>query len=168
MSITFLSIHPNLPSSTSSTDPCVCPANTVANTTLPQRFQPPTLFCIKISIILFNVSVFQTRIFKKMSIVVAIMTFIWMIGSFLGTLLQCSPPSYFWNKNQEGRCITNTLLTIGLTSAVLSCVGDVVIYVMPIPLLVKLNLNKSAKLGVLCVFALGLLYVLSLTPTPPS
>ena len=80
-----------------------------------------------------------------------------MIGTFIGAIVQCSPPSFFWNKNQDGACIPNTLLTIGLTSGVLSCVGDVVIVLMPLPVLAKLNMDKRTKTGLIVIFVLGLL-----------
>ncbi len=127
-----------------------------------QKFQPPTLFCIKTSIILFNASIFQTPKFRLVSQLVWCMTLVWMIGTFIGTIVQCSAPSFFWDKNQDGACIPNTLLTIGLTSGIISCVGDVVILLMPLPVLAKLNMAKRTKIGLTLLFILGLLYVICL------
>ncbi len=122
-----------------------------------QKFQPPTLFCVKTSIILFNASIFQTPKFRLVSQIVWCTSLVWMIGTFIGTIVQCSPPSFFWDKSQSGACIPNTLLTIGLTSGIISCVGDVIILLMPLPILVKLNMARRTKIGLMVVFVLGLL-----------
>ncbi|KAK3935108.1 hypothetical protein QBC46DRAFT_424080 [Diplogelasinospora grovesii] len=124
-----------------------------------QKFQPPTIFCIKTSIILFNASIFQNRTFRIVSWVVWGQTLVWMIAVEFGTAFQCSPPSYFWDKQQEGTCLPGTLLTIGLTSSVLSCVGDIVIFLMPIPALARLRVDRRTKVGLIGIFTLGLFVV---------
>ncbi|KAK3395066.1 hypothetical protein B0H63DRAFT_63849 [Podospora didyma] len=126
-----------------------------------QKIQPPTIFCIKVSIILFNAHIFQTRIFRRMSWAVGALTFVWMVGTVLGTTFQCSPATFFFDKKQPGSCMTNTLLTIGLTSSILSFVGDIIILVMPIPSLSRLKVDKKTKMGLLAVFTLGLFVVIT-------
>ncbi|KAM7190213.1 hypothetical protein V8F20_009835 [Naviculisporaceae sp. PSN 640] len=129
-----------------------------------QKFQPPTLFCIKASILIFNAYIFKNRIFLRISWVIATITLLWSIGSVIGTIFQCSPPSFFWDKSggpNSGRCASNTLLTIGLTSGVLSCIGDVVIFLMPIPLLLKLKVDKKTRMGLVAIFTLGIFVVIT-------
>ena len=87
------------------------------------------------------------------------MTFVWMVGTVLGTTFQCSPATFFFDKKQLGSCATNTLLTIGLTSSILSFVGDIIILVMPIPALSRLKVDRKTKMGLFAVFTLGLLSV---------
>ncbi|KAK0733162.1 hypothetical protein B0T26DRAFT_615122, partial [Lasiosphaeria miniovina] len=125
------------------------------------KIQPPTMFLIKTSIILFNARIFVTRKFRIVSWVVWTTTLLWMIGTVVGTTLQCSPPSFFWDKRQAGSCAKHTVVTIGLTSAVVSCVGDIAIFVMPIPILARLKIDRRTRAGLICLFALGFFVVLT-------
>ncbi|KAK3384102.1 hypothetical protein B0T24DRAFT_646168 [Lasiosphaeria ovina] len=114
-----------------------------------QKIQPPTMFLVKTSIILFNARIFVTRKFRIVSWVVWATTLLWMIGTVVGTTLQCSPPSFFWDKRQAGSCAGHTVVTIGLTSAVVSCVGDIAIFIMPIPILARLKIDKRTRAGLI-------------------
>lgn len=86
-----------------------------------------------------------------------ILTFLWMVASILGTTLQCSPPSFFYNKQQPGSCVRRAIHSIGVTNGVLSSVGDMVILVMPIFPLSKLRIDRKTKFGLIGVFSLGIL-----------
>ncbi|ROV90820.1 hypothetical protein VPNG_09842 [Cytospora leucostoma] len=125
-----------------------------------QRLQSPSLFCIKTSLI-----IFYMRIFPKRSIWIAgwgiwIYTLLWLIGVWFATLFECHPISYFWNKTIEGgHCIPSPLITIGLTSAIISCLGDMFIFAMPIPVVLSLNINTRKKIALACVFAVGLFVI---------
>ncbi|OAQ97353.1 hypothetical protein LLEC1_03416 [Akanthomyces lecanii] len=122
-----------------------------------KRLQPIDIFCIKTSIILFYIRIFDTPRFKLVAFIVWIYTLLLAISIWFATLFECRPISFFWDKDQEGGvCVKNPLITIGLTSGVLSCVGDVVIFLMPIPALSKLRLEPKKKGGLIAIFLLGL------------
>ncbi|GAB1316449.1 hypothetical protein MFIFM68171_06659 [Madurella fahalii] len=127
-----------------------------------QKLQPPTLFCIKASMLIFHSHIFQSRGFRAASWAVGIMTSLWMIASILGTTFQCTPVSFFWDKKQPGgTCLIGAVHKIGLSSGVLSTVGDIVIYLMPILPLTKLRIDKKTKLGLIGLFTLGLFTVIA-------
>lgn len=122
-----------------------------------QRLQPINIFCIKTSIILFYIRIFDTPRFKLVAFIVWIYTLLLAISIWFATLFECRPISFFWDKDQDGGvCVNNPLITIGLTSGVLSCVGDIVIFLMPIPALSKLRLEPKKKGGLIAIFLLGL------------
>lgn len=107
---------------------------------------------------MFYVRIFPTRGIKASGWVIWIYTLLWLIGIWLATLFECHPVSYFWDKTIEGgRCIANPLITIGLTAGVLSCIGDMFIFAMPIPVVLGLNINKRKKVALAAIFAVGLL-----------
>lgn len=107
---------------------------------------------------MFYVRIFPTKAIWTAGWGIWIYTLLWLIGVWFSTLFECHPISYFWNKTIEGgRCIANPLITIGLTSAVLSCVGDMFIFAMPIPVVMGLNMNRRKKLALAAIFAVGLL-----------
>ncbi|KAL8858715.1 MAG: hypothetical protein Q9178_004803 [Gyalolechia marmorata] len=81
-----------------------------------------------------------------------------IIGHVVGTfilLFQCSPIQKSWRPLTPGHCLPNEATFYGL--AAVTIVFDVVIFLLPIPLLVKLNINVKKKIVLVCVFLLGLL-----------
>ncbi len=124
-----------------------------------QRFQPPTLLCIKTSLILFYVRLFPSKKFRLAGWIIFGFTLFWACGAWLASLLECNPVSFFWDKSiKGGTCVPNPLITVGLTSGVVSCLNDILIFAMPIPVLAKLHMNAKKKIALMGVFALGILY----------
>ena len=71
-------------------------------------------------------------------------------------MFQCTPVNYFWDKTiKGGTCLPNALITIGMSNGVLSFVGDLFILAMPIPMILKLNLNARRKAALIAMFLLG-------------
>ncbi|RFU34878.1 hypothetical protein B7463_g1456, partial [Scytalidium lignicola] len=121
-----------------------------------QRGNPPCLFCIKTSILMFYTRIFRTsRTFRRVALGAWIYTLLWAIAAFFSNMLQCLPVSFFWDKDQPGSCLPNALITIGLTNGVLSFVGDLFILAMPVPMVWKLQIDKRRKLALIGIFLLG-------------
>ncbi|VBB79535.1 Putative protein of unknown function [Podospora comata] len=121
-----------------------------------QKLQPPTLFLIKLSFIIFHMTIFQGATFRRISWIVAILTGCWAVANVLGTTLQCKPPSFFWDKDQTGSCLQDPVHRMGVPNAIMSSLGDVIIFVMPIPPLMKLRVPRRTKIGLVGVFSLGI------------
>lgn len=123
-----------------------------------QRLQPLSLFFVKTSIIMFYVRIFPTRGIRIAGWAIWIYTLLWAVSISFATLFECKPVQYFWDKTIEGgSCVANPLITIGLTSGVLSCVGDIFIFGMPIPVVLRLNINTRKKIALGAIFMVGLL-----------
>jgi hypothetical protein len=120
-----------------------------------QRGNPPCLLCVKSSILVLYVRLFRTQTFKRVAFGVWLFTLGWAISAFFSNVFQCTPVSYFWNKNQPGTCIPNALITIGMTNGVLSFVGDLAILCLPLPMVWKLQIDKKRKLALIGMFLLG-------------
>lgn len=73
----------------------------------------------------------------------------------MASLFECTPISYFWDKTQHGHCVSNPLITIGLTNGVLSAIGDVFILMMPLPVLLTLQIDSRKKWALAGIFAVG-------------
>lgn len=87
-----------------------------------------------------------------------------MLATVLGTTFQCTPASFFWDRTQPGGyCLDAAIHKLGLPNGVISSISDIIIYVMPIPPLLKLRVERRTKLGLIGVFTVGLLYA-----SPPS
>lgn len=75
-------------------------------------------------------------------------------GTFI-LLFQCKPVQKSWFPNTKGKCLPNDATFYGL--AAVTIFFDVIIFFLPIPLLLKLNINLKKKVALVCVFLLGLL-----------
>jgi hypothetical protein len=89
--------------------------------------------------------------------------FIWgmmafsIISHLAGTLalvFQCSPVRKSWRPLTPGTCLPKVAFFYALAVITIFC--DVVIFLMPIPLLLKIQINIRKKVGLVAVFALGL------------
>lgn len=79
----------------------------------------------------------------------------WAIAAFTSNILQCTPISFFWDKQQPGHCIPNALILIGMTNGVLSFVGDLVILALPVPMIWSLQINIRRKIALNGIFLIG-------------
>ncbi|KAI4242737.1 MAG: hypothetical protein LQ352_007180 [Teloschistes flavicans] len=91
-----------------------------------------------------------------------ILIFIVMVGAILGhvagtlvLIFQCSPIRKSWVPLTKGKCLANDATFYGL--AAVTIFFDVIIFFLPIPLLLKLNINLKKKIALCGVFLLGLL-----------
>ncbi|KAL8890308.1 MAG: hypothetical protein Q9205_005071 [Flavoplaca limonia] len=91
-----------------------------------------------------------------------ILIYIVMIGAIVGhvagtlvLIFQCSPPQRSWKPSTPGSCLSNDATFYGL--AAVTILFDVVIFFLPIPLLLNININNKKKVALICVFMLGLL-----------
>lgn len=78
------------------------------------------------------------------------------LAFFLVTLLQCHPVSYFWNKNQDGACISVDII-VALTY-VYSCfniICDFTFALLPIVIVQGLNMNKRLKIAIIPLLGMG-------------
>ena len=75
-------------------------------------------------------------------------------GAFI-LIFQCSPVKKSWRPLTPGHCLPNDSTFYGL--AAVTIFYDLVIFTLPIPLLLGLNINLKKRLALCFVFLLGLL-----------
>lgn len=76
---------------------------------------------------------------------------VWVL---INNFIQCIPLESLWNPNVQGTCL-GLAVTIG--NSVLHIITDFIMFVLPIPTLLKLKINTKQKMGLLVVFSLGFL-----------
>ncbi|KAJ6035773.1 hypothetical protein N7540_000052 [Penicillium herquei] len=79
------------------------------------------------------------------------------LGHVAGTLaliFNCTPVERAWNPSVHGTCLPIGTTFYTLAGFTVFC--DVIILVLPIPLLLQLNIKPAQKAGVVCLFMLGL------------
>lgn len=78
----------------------------------------------------------------------------WVLGFLLVIIFQCKPIYAFWDRSAEGyQCIElfPTQLGSGITSVVL----DLWVLLAPMPVLWKLQMKRSKKVGLATIFLMG-------------
>ncbi|KAJ4390211.1 hypothetical protein N0V85_007448 [Neurospora sp. IMI 360204] len=118
-------------------------------------FQNWGVFCVKASILFFNMSLFKGKTFTKVAWAVFAVTFINSFTGFFIAFLQeiAACP------RADKQCFGESKFVVPLTTGIISTVCDIVIYFMPIPVLARLGVDRRTKLGLCCVFLLGLLCI---------
>ena len=109
---------------------------------------------IKLSILTFYYRIFVTPIFRR--IVLATITFIilWVLTITIVLALQCRPIERFWNLNVPGTCFN--LVAFSYFTNITNLVTDVWIFLLPVPLIMRLHISGGRKLGLCIVFMVGL------------
>ncbi|KAI7187531.1 hypothetical protein KC363_g5933 [Hortaea werneckii] len=78
------------------------------------------------------------------------------IGSLaftVGTVFQCLPVHRAWDRRVKGTCISN--VAFWYSHAAFNTFFDVIVYLLPIPLIRSLKLRREQKTGVFSIFAFG-------------
>jgi hypothetical protein len=81
------------------------------------------------------------------------------LWSVFSTAFMCTPVAYFWDHSIGGHCLSR--LGVWFANASLNIVTDVVICLMPVPVLNKLRLPRKQKYALIAVFCLGLFVCLT-------
>jgi hypothetical protein len=93
--------------------------------------------------------------FRKIVYVSAVIIIAYGIACPIVAIAGCQPVSYFWNKNQPGRCIdeVNFFRWNGICSMLL----DFLILCLPLPMAWRLKVTVRQKIIISCIFLLGFL-----------
>ncbi|KAF3390266.1 hypothetical protein F1880_009230 [Penicillium rolfsii] len=119
-----------------------------------------SLVLSKLSILVLFTRIFRSRKFLACTytiMAILIIAGLWMV---LSGFLQCIPVHYFWNMNLQmhrGHCLPEG--PVWYVNAALQIFTDVVILILPMPLLWKLHLPRKQKVGMMLVFGVGIFVI---------
>jgi hypothetical protein len=83
---------------------------------------------------------------------------IWFVADIIAAFLVCCPVAFNWDPTiPGGRCGNAAAAYIAMHTA--NIILDASIAVLPAPLLWKLQMKLSRKIGIIFMFSLGALYV---------
>ncbi|KAL6716059.1 hypothetical protein ACLMJK_007021 [Lecanora helva] len=113
----------------------------------------------KTSVLLFYARIFSIRStwFKWGLWLAHTLNFLWWLSSIARCLLFCTPVDKYWNHKKPGHCRGGGALYIG--SAVPSVVIDILILLLPLPIIARLSMKASRKALVTGVFVCGYLVI---------
>ncbi|KAG9565315.1 hypothetical protein KCU61_g8427, partial [Aureobasidium melanogenum] len=81
------------------------------------------------------------------------------LWSVFSTAFMCTPVAYFWDHSIGGHCLSR--LGVWFANASINIITDVVICLMPVPVLNRLRLPRKQKYALIGVFSLGLFVCLT-------
>ena len=116
------------------------------------------LTLIKISVLMFYVRVFGTvRIYRIIFWIVGAMLTAWGVGINFLALFTCSPIRKSWDSKTPGHCLNTKGRDDFVAAAVPNILLDLVLLVLPMPMLWRLHLTTPRKFGLVGVFIAGYL-----------
>ncbi|KAI9681517.1 MAG: hypothetical protein M1817_002801 [Caeruleum heppii] len=116
----------------------------------------------KLSILLFYYRIFPTQHFRRAAYVVGGFIVFWCVGTIFASVFECKPVSYFWNQaipGTEGKCVNVNIYY--LLSGLITIITDVIILILPMPVVWKLQIPKSQKFALTGIFVLGFFCVVA-------
>ena len=123
-----------------------------------------SLTATKLSILFFYNRIFPSDTFATLSITTGIVQVAWVIALCFTTIFSCSPITFYWDKFVPGGSCLN-IYTIGYVFTGINVVTDIVVLLLPVPLLSNLQMSLAKKLNVIGIFILGGLWVFSIAPS---
>lgn len=129
-----------------------------------QIFYKININMTKASILLLYLRIFIIKPFRVVCWVMLGIILSYMTASVFVSIFQCAPLPRAWDKSIPGTCISITMNWYA--NAGFSIATDVIILLMPMPIIYSLRLQRNQKVGLMVVFALGILWVFIYCGTP--
>ena len=97
---------------------------------------------------------FITPAFRR--VVLATITFIvlWVLTITIVLALECRPIAKFWDPTIPGKCFN--LVAFSYFTNISNLVTDVWIFLLPLPVIWRLQISNHQRIGLCCVFLIGL------------
>ena len=112
----------------------------------------------KMSILLQYLTIFPTRRFRIACYVVLGFVSSYGVWTLFGNIFMCTPVAFFWNKAiPDGKCLNQ--FAVWFTNGAVNILQDIVILILPMPVLRNLPILKGQKRALMVMFALGGLLV---------
>lgn len=139
-------LHPHIPYS----------ANSLQASWIAVVFYQLSLACSKISILLLYIRVLTYDYARRAAYLLLAIVVIYNLLGFISTMTLCIPLQAVWDPSVSGNCHSTPVymwLAIGFHIGT-----DFLIFLLPIPVVLRMMVPMDQKIMLLVVFALGLLY----------
>ena len=115
-----------------------------------------TLWLYKFTILLLYLRLFGVnKPFRYATWTVMLLVFGYLFSNLLTLIFGCTPIDKYWKSMTPGHCIPED--KIGLFYGTMNFLTDVIIFVLPLPMVWRLKLSRENKLGVMLVFMGGIM-----------
>ena len=117
-----------------------------------------SLFGYKMAILFLYLRIYQVnRTFRFATYVTMFIIFAYLFSNFCTQLFGCQPFKKEYDKQVPGHCIDYIKADYAYGS--LNFITDLILFVLPLPMVWRLQLNLKEKIGISLIFAIGSLYV---------
>lgn len=108
----------------------------------------------KVSLLIFYFRLSPQRWFKRAVWISLAIIAGYSIGIFFALVFACDPIAMSWDATiTEGTCINRPSLYIATAAA--NIISDLILFALPIPIVVKLQIPRRQKVGLSFIFAVG-------------
>ncbi|OCK95967.1 uncharacterized protein K441DRAFT_63631 [Cenococcum geophilum 1.58] len=118
------------------------------------HFYDMALGSVKLAILAFYYRVFIVPIFQRIVLATAAFVVCWEIAITVTLALVCRPINTFWDDSVKGTCLN--LVTFTYFTNISNLATDIWIFLLPIPVILRLQLPLSRKIGLCAIFSVGL------------
>jgi hypothetical protein len=109
---------------------------------------------LKLSILALYDAMFRSRNFRRCLLAISSYTIVWAIASIVVNNLRCIPLASLWDPGIHGGwCLAYTPFVVVMTG--LDVVGGFAVLAIPVPMVLRLGLNKRKQRIVVLAFSLG-------------
>jgi hypothetical protein len=112
---------------------------------------------VKVSILHFYSVIFRQRPFVRLVYAAMALCTVFWVAALFATAFVCTPPQKKWLPDIQGHCSDDQHLNFAIATT--DFILDIITFVLPLPILWKLQLPLAKKLGLSLVFGLGFSYV---------
>lgn len=102
-------------------------------------------------------------------------TGVWIMGSFVGatglvlicgSIFQCTPIAYNWDKTTQGRCID--MVQFARFMAIPNVITGIGMLILPLPMVWSLHMTSSRKIALTATFLHGIMLVFQSSCREPT
>lgn len=112
----------------------------------------------KLSILILYIRLFAvSKIFRYLTWATMFFVCGYLLANLWTQIFGCSPRSKYWLPDTPGHCINYT--KAGLAYGSMNIISDLIIFVLPLPIIWQLKLSRREKAGVSVIFMSGAMYV---------
>ena len=117
-----------------------------------------SLQATKVSLLLFYMRIFHhIAWFKKISLALIAFLLVYLIATTLTSVVQCTPVALAWDPTVDGKCID--LGKFFIFNGVVAVLTDLLVLILPLPLVWGLQLPFNQKMALIPVFGIGIAIV---------
>ncbi|KAL9610185.1 MAG: hypothetical protein Q9167_005089 [Letrouitia subvulpina] len=141
-----------------------------------ENFYAPAIATTKFSILFFYNRIFSIKNFRIVLYAIGMTVMMWWIVMQFTVIFECAPIDLTWSPHKEGHCISLKKFFLG--QAIPNIATDLVLLLIPIPMIWNLQLPRSQKVALIGVFLLGgfvvcastyrLILLFKFSPTAPD
>ncbi|KAL9046300.1 MAG: hypothetical protein Q9214_000831 [Letrouitia sp. 1 TL-2023] len=118
-----------------------------------ENFYAPAIATTKFSILFFYNRIFSIKNFRIILYAIGTTVMMWWIAMQFTVIFECAPIDLTWSPHKEGHCISLKKFFLG--QAIPNIATDLILLLIPIPMIWNLQLPRSQRIALSGVFLLG-------------